>query len=331
MSLEFNSVITGTGAALPEERITNYDLEQMVDTSDEWIVSRTGIRERRKLEKGLSNADLVERAARQALDNAGLEPDQLDLIVVATVTPDYLFPATSCLVQSRLGALRAVAFDLSAGCTGFIFALSVAHQYLQGGVYRNALVVGADILTRITDWEDRNTCVLFGDGAGAVVLQPVPKNSGRGLTAFELSADGRGADLLIMPGGGSACPASFDSVRERLHYLKMNGNEIFKFAVRVVEETTFNLLRQAGRQPDELKYLFLHQANLRIIESARKRLQLPPERVPVSIDRYGNMSSATIPILLHEEAAAGKIEAGDLVAMVAFGAGLTWGGLLMTW
>ncbi|MEW5785392.1 MAG: beta-ketoacyl-ACP synthase III [Bacillota bacterium] len=326
---KYNAAVTGTGAALPAQRLTNADLEKIVDTNDAWIIARTGIRERRKLEEGFSNVDLSTRAAQEALAEAGLKPEELDLILVATVTPDFQTPSTACLLQARLGALRAAALDLSAGCSGFIYALNVGQQFIQNSTYRNILVVGVEVLSRVTDWKDRGTCVLFGDGAGAVVLQPTTEK--RGIVACELGADGRGAELLIIPAGGSDRPASAETVAGRLHYVKMNGNEVFKFAVRQVEETLFNLLERGGVKPEALDYLFLHQANLRIIESARKRLNLPPERVPVNIDRYGNMSSATIPVSWHEEAAAGRLKKGDLVAAVAFGAGLTWGGILMKW
>lgn len=302
----------------------------MVDTSDAWIVSRSGIRERRILEQGRSNIDLTAAAARAALENAELNPAELELIIVATITPDYITPSTSCLLQARLGASRAAAMDISAGCTGFIYALNTARQFIRTGACRNALVVGAEVLSRITDWKDRSTCVLFGDGAGAVVLQPSGA-AARGIIACELGADGRGVDILMVPAGGSANPASDETVARRLHYIKMNGNEVFKFAVRVVEETLIRLLDGAGLKAEEIDFLFLHQANLRIIESARKRLKLPPERVPVNIDRYGNISSATIPVALHETVAEGRLSPGDLVAMVAFGAGLTWGGILLRW
>lgn len=323
------AAITGCGAALPERRITNLDLEQMVDTSDKWILARTGIRERRLLEEGLSNVDLSERAARDALKSAGLKPDQLELILVATVTPDYPLPATACSLQARLGAFQAAAMDLAAGCSGFIYALTVADHFIRSGAYRNALVVGVEILSRIVDWEDRSTCVLFGDGAGAAVMQPVKGE--RGLIAFELGADGRGLESLYIPAGGAALPASAETVRQRLHYVRMNGPEIFKFAVRIVKKTMDRLMEKGEFEYADLDHLFLHQANLRIIESIRKNLQLPREKVPVNIDRYGNMSSATIPIALCEEAAAGRLKEGDLLAAVAFGAGLTWGGILMRW
>jgi len=314
---------------VPGQVITNSDLEKMVETSNEWIVSRTGIRERRKLEDGLSSVDLAEKASREALENASINPSDLDMIIVATVTPDYPTPATSCLLQSRLGALKAGAMDLSAGCTGFVYALTVGHQFIKSGACGNVLVVGVEVLSRVTDWEDRGTCVLFGDGAGAVVLGRGDGN--RGILDFSLRADGRGAELLMIPGGGSAMPASVESIAKRAHYIKMNGNEIFKFAVRVVEDTLIDLFSNEDLSTADLDYLFLHQANLRIIEHIRKRLKLPAEKVPVNIDRLGNTSSATIPIAIHEELTAGRLKEGDLVAMVAFGAGLTWGGILTRW
>ncbi len=324
-----NTVISGTGMSLPGTVVTNSDLEKMVETSNEWILSRTGIRERRKLEEGLSNIDLSEQAAREALDRAAVKPSELDLIIVATVTPDHSTPSTSCLVQARIQADKAAAFDLSAGCTGFIYAMSVAHQFISTGVYRNVLVIGVEVLSRVTDWEDRSTCVLFGDGAGAVVLTATEEE--RGIIDFSLHSEGRGAELLIIPAGGSAMPASSETLRNRMHYIKMNGNEIFKFAVKVVEENLTLLLKRNGYQASDLDHLFLHQANLRIIEHIRKRLKLSPDKVPVNIDRLGNTSSATLPISIHEELMAGRLNRNNLVAMVAFGAGLTWGGILMRW
>lgn len=326
---KLRAAITGTGAALPREKLTNQELEKMVDTSDEWIITRTGIRERRILEEGKSNIDLSLEASTAALTDAGLTPQEVDLILLATVTPDHLTPSTSCLLQGRLGASRAAAMDINAGCSGFIYALSVAQQYIENAVYRNVLVVGADILSRVTDMQDRSTCVLFGDGAGAVILQP--SNEGGGIITMEMGADGKGAEMLIIPAGGSAVPASMDSVHQRLHYIKMNGNEVFKFAVRALEDTLHLLLKNGAFDSDQLDFLFLHQANMRIIEYARKRLKMPPERVPVHIDRYGNMSAASIPVCLHEEADSGRLKKGDLLAMVAFGAGLTWAGALVRW
>ena len=329
MSNRVKSVITGSGAALPERVITNNDLEKMVDTNDEWILSRTGIRERRKLEDGLSSVDLADRAAVEALERAGLKAADIDMIIAATVTPDYPTPSTSCLLQARLGAFKAAAMDLSAGCTGFIYALAVGSQFISCGTYKNILVVGVEILSRVTDWDDRSTCVLFGDGAGAVVLQPATGDSG--IVSFSLHSDGRGADLLKIPAGGSMIPASHESLQNKMHFIKMNGNEIFKFATRVVEDTLNQMMQKENITAADLDYLFLHQANLRIIDYIRKRLRMPEEKVPVNIDRYGNMSSATIPIALHEYIVKGAMKKGDLVAMVAFGAGLTWGGILMKW
>ncbi len=329
MIKHYNTIITGTGAALPDQIITNRDLEEMVETSNEWIVSRTGIRERRKLEDGLSNADLSEKAAREALSRAGVDPSELDMILVATVSPDYHTPSTSCILQARLEAFKAGAMDISAGCTGFIYALSTAHQFISSGTCKKVLVVGVEILTRYTDWEDRSTCVLFGDGAGAVVVEATEEE--RGILNFSLRSDGRGAKLLYVPAGGSAMPASHETVSNRMHYLIMNGNEIFKFAVKVVEDTLFELMAEENKKSEDLDMIILHQANLRIIDHIRKRLNLPPEKFPVNIDRFGNTSSATIPIAIHEEILAGRLKEGDLVAMVAFGAGLTWGGVLMKW
>ena len=329
MNKTVNTVISGTGMALPETVLTNSDLEKIVETSDEWIVSRTGIRERRKLEEGLSNVDLSEPAAREALERAAVKPSELDLIIVATVTPDHPTPSTSCLLQSRLNAEKAAAFDLSAGCSGFVYAVSVAHQFISTGAYKNVLVVGVEVLSRVTDWEDRSTCVLFGDGAGAVVL--TAGEGERGIIDFSIHSEGSGAGLLMIPGGGSAMPASQETLQNRLHFIKMNGNEIFKFAVKVVEDNLSLMLKRNGYEASDLDHLFLHQANLRIIEHIRKKLKLSPEKVPMNIDRLGNTSSATIPIAMHEELIAGRIKSNNLVAMVAFGAGLTWGGMLMRW
>lgn len=330
LNTQINSIITGSGIALPDRIITNQDLEKMVDTNDQWITTRTGIKERRKLEEGKSLVDLAEKSAIDALKAASLEADELDLIIVATVTPDYPTPSTSCLLQARLKATRAGAFDLSAGCTGFVYAMTVAHQFISSGAAKHVLVVGAEAITRFTDWTDRGTCVLFGDGAGAVVLSALESKRGerRGILQCTLESDGRGADLLIIPGGGSALPASPTSLEQRAHYIKMNGNEIFKFAVRVVEDTLHKLRKLSGEQDLQFDWLILHQANLRIIEHIRKRLKMSKDQVPVNVDRYGNTSSATIPLALHEQIINGALKEGDVIGMVAFGAGLTWGGIL---
>jgi len=325
---KINCGIAATGAAMPEKKLTNHDLEKIVDTNDEWIVSRTGIKERRIMEEGKGNTELAVKACRQALETAKVSPEEVDLVLFTTVTPDQPIPATASLVQARLGAERAAAFDLNAGCSGFVYGLVVGKQFIEAGVYRNVLVIGADLLSRVTDWQDRGTCVLFGDGAGVALLQPT---RGKGIMSMELGSDGNQYEMLRLPAGGALMPASHETVEKRMHSIKMNGNEVFKFAVRIIPEVTKNMLRETGRDISELGYLFLHQANLRIMEASRKKLDLPPERMPVNIDRYGNMSAATIPVALHEVADSGQLKQGDLIAMVAFGAGLTWGGVLMEW
>lgn len=323
------TAITSVGVSLPEKRLTNSDLEKMVETSDNWIVSRTGIRERRILGKERAASDLSVDAGMQALKGAALNAEEIDLIIVCTSTPDFPVPSTACVVQDAMGATRAAAFDLNAGCTGFVYGLAVGRQFVESGTCENVMVIGVDIISRIVDWEDRATCVLFGDGAGAAILQPT--NAGRGFLATDLRSDGSGAEMLIVPAGGSRLPASETTVKGKEHFVRMNGNEIFKFAVRVIEDITVNLLKKADEEVESLDLLFLHQANSRIIEAARRRLGLPAEKVPINIDRYGNTSAASIPISLHESVEDGTLKKGDLVAMVAFGAGLTSGGVLLEW
>lgn len=321
--------ITGVGAWVPERVLTNSDLEKMVDTSDEWIVTRTGIRERRIADPEWATSDLATRAAEQALARAGVAAGEVELIVVATVTPDYVFPATASLVQKNLGASRAAAFDLSAGCTGFVYALVTAAQFVAAGTYGTALVIGAETMSRIVDYRDRRTCVLFGDGAGAAVLQPV--GEGKGLLSSYLASDGNARDLMILPAGGSRHPASHETVEGRKHYLQLCGREVFKLAVREMPRAVEKALLLGGLGPEEIDLLVPHQANLRIIDAAVRRFELPPERVMVNVDRYGNMSSASIPVALEEAVREGKIRDGDLVAMVAFGAGATWGAAVVRW
>ncbi|MFO7651209.1 MAG: beta-ketoacyl-ACP synthase III [bacterium] len=325
-----STVITGTGFEVPPRILTNADLEKMVATSDQWIVERTGMKERHIAEPGVTASDLAIPASRKALAEAGLDPADLDLVLVATVTGDMPFPSTSCIIQDKLGAKHAAAMDISAGCTGFIYALSVANQYLQTGRYRNALVVGVEVLTRITDWNDRATCVLFGDAAGAAVLQRVPED-GRGIIAEFLAADGSRGPDLHMPGGGSAIPATHESVDRGDHYLKMNGHAIFKVAVRSMVDAVKKSCAAAGVRVEDLKLLVPHQANLRIIEAVGKMLGIPGEKVFVNIHKYGNTSSATTIVALDEARRAGLIQPGDLVALVAFGAGLTSGSILIRW
>lgn len=321
--------ILGTGSYMPEKVLTNFDLEKMVDTSDEWIVTRTGIRERRIAASDQASSDLAVNAAREALKNAGLTPDDIDLIIVATVTPDMSFPATACLVQDRLGASKAATFDLAAACTGFLYGISCAAQFIATGVYKHALVIGVECLSRILDWTDRNTCVLFGDGAGAAVLGPVEE--GYGFLSFELGGDGSGGDLLKLPAGGSRMPASEMTVKERLHTVSMAGREVFKFAVRVIGNATDEALKKAGLSKENIDFLIPHQANIRIIESAIKRFGLTEDKVIINLDRYGNMSSASIPVALDEAVKSGRIQKGDTLVLCGFGGGLTWGATVLKW
>ena len=321
--------ITGTGSYVPDQVVTNEDMMKIVDTSDEWIVSRSGIRERRKIDPADATSDMATRAARKAILKAGIQPDDLDLIIVGTATPDTLFPSTACIVQNNLKAGKAAAFDLSAGCTGFIYSLTVGAQFIAAGLYKNVLVIGADALTRVTNYTDRNTCVLFGDGAGAVVLQAVKEDEG--FLAFDLGADGSGGDVLCMPAGGSRKPASYETVDQHGHQIYMNGKEVFKFAVKVLGETAVKSMKEAGLTIEDIDKLVPHQANLRIIESAVKRLGIQSDKVAVNIDRYGNMSNACIPVAIDEEYRAGRIKKGDNVLLISFGAGLTWGSCIIKW
>ncbi|MGB9887552.1 MAG: beta-ketoacyl-ACP synthase III [Moorellales bacterium] len=321
--------ILGTGSYLPEEIISNQDLERIVETSDTWIRERTGIRERRRAAEQEATSDLCLQAARKALDGAGIEGSELDLIMVATVTPDMAFPATGCLVQDRLGAYKAWAFDLEAGCSGFLYGLALGSQLIATGYCRYVLLIGAETFSRIVNWSDRNTCVLFGDGAGAVVMGPVPE--GKGILASRMGADGSGGELLFQPAGGSRLPASEETVRKRLHTIHMRGQEVFRMAVRCMEEVSLAVLDQCRLRPQDVDVFVPHQANWRIIEATRRRLGLPPDKVVINVDRYGNMSSASIPVALDEAARQGRIKDGDLVLMATFGAGFTWGAAVMRW
>jgi len=323
-----SAVIVGTGSQVPERVLTNADLEKMVDTSDQWITERTGMKERHIAAPGEAASDLAIKACEKALAEAKVRPEELDLIVVGTVTGDMLFPSTACILQKRLGAPHAAAFDVSAGCTGFIYGLSVARQFVSTGACRTVLVVGVEVLSKITDWTDRSTCVLFGDGAGAAVLK-ADTEPDKGILATYMAADGGGGEHLYMPAGGSRLPASIETVQQRLHTLKMNGNATFKVAVRAMADAVRHLLRQTGLEPDDIKLLIPHQANLRIIEATTKLLKFPSERVFVNIAKYANTSSATTIIALDEARKAGLVHPGDVVMLVAFGAGLTWGSVLI--
>ncbi|MGE6573720.1 beta-ketoacyl-ACP synthase III [Paenibacillus xylanexedens] len=321
--------IIGTGKYVPEKILTNSDLEKMVDTNDEWIVSRTGIKQRHIAAPDQATSDLAYEAAIKALESAGMTGSDLDLIIVATITSDSSFPSTACILQDKLGAKGAAAFDLSAACSGFVYGLASATSFIQSGMYNNALVIGADCLSRITDYTDRNTCVLFGDGAGAVVVGEVPE--GRGFKAFDLGAEGAGGSLLQMEGGGSRLPASTETVEDKKHYIQMNGREVFKFAVRVMGTATIEVLRKAGMERTDVDLFVPHQANIRIIQSAMQRLELPEEKVVVNVDKYANTSAASIPLALVEAAEEGRMKAGDTVLMVGFGGGLTWGASVLVW
>lgn len=332
MQRELNyAAITGWGYAVPPRVLTNADLEKMVETSDEWITTRTGIKERHVLSEGESNFTLSFQAGKQALASAGVRPDELDLIIVGTCSPDFLFPSTACLLQEALDATHAGAFDLEAACSGFLYSLSVATKYINTGDYRNILVVGAETITRFIDFTDRNTCVLFGDGAGAVVVQPSKDNEVAGLTTFRLGALGAGGRFLNIPGGGSRRPPTEETVRNKDHYVKMQGNEIFKLAVRAMIDSSEDVLRREGLTVDDIDLFIPHQANLRIIEAVEKRLEVPAEKVWVNIDRYGNTSSASVPISICEAVEQGRLKPGMTVLTSVFGGGLTWASGIIHW
>ncbi len=314
-------MILGSGHAVPEQVLTNADLEKLVNTSDQWIIERTGIRQRHIAPPGSALSDLAATAARAALQDAGLGPGDIDLIVLGTVSGDMRFPATACFVQDKIGATGAVAFDVSAACSGFLYSLQVAAGLLQTGSYRHALVIGGEILSALVNWEDRDTCVLFGDGAGAVVLGPA--RDGRGLLGACMTTDGRHTQLLHSPGGGSQHPANAETVAAGLHFIRMEGREVFRHAVLSMEQALQRALQQAGVAVQDLTLLIPHQANLRIIEAVGKRFDFPAERTFVNVDRFGNTSAASIPIALDEARRSGRIRPGDLVGLVTFGAGFT--------
>jgi 3-oxoacyl-[acyl-carrier-protein] synthase-3 len=319
----------GIGRCLPEQVVTNADLEARLDTTDEWIRTRTGIRERRVARADQATSDLAVPAARQALASAGVAPEDVDLIICCTATPDHLFPATACLIQDALGCRRAAAFDLSAACSGFIYGLATANAFIASGAHRTVLVCGAETLTKILDWTDRSSAVLLGDGAGAALLQPA--EPGYGILSTYLGADGAGGPLVQQPAGGSRQPASAETVAARLHTFRQNGREVYRFATQIMGDAADAALGLAGLRAGDVDWLVPHQANLRIIESAARRFGFPMDRVWVNIDRYGNMSTACIPVALSEAAEQGKLRRGQTVLAVAFGAGLTWGAVTMRW
>jgi len=322
-----SSKIIGTGRYAPERVMTNVELESMVDTSDEWITTRTGIRERRIAEPAQACSDLALAAARSALDMAGVEPGDLDAILLGTVSGDMQFPATAVFVQDRLGATNAVAMDLSAACSGFIFGMNLGHGMVASGQMERVLVIGAEVLSKFVDWEDRATCVLFGDGAGAAVLAPC--EPGDGVLSTHMRSDGSLADLLCIPGGGSRNPLTAATYGEREQYIKMKGDGVFKYAVRAMADATRRVLDDSGHTVDDVALLVPHQANIRIIDAVTERLGIPGDRVVVNLDRYGNTSSATSPRAYDESVRSGRIKPGDLVVFVGFGGGFTWGSLIL--
>ncbi len=320
--------ITGLGMYVPKKVLTNQDLEKMVDTSDEWITSRTGIKKRRVAQPGTPSSTLAAKAAKKALESAKLKPEDIELIIVATITPDMPFPSTACFVQSKIGAKNAACFDIGAACSGFIYGLVTARHFIDSGMYKNALVIGVEVLTSVTDYTDRNTCVLFGDGAGAAILQPVASG---GILSHYLGSDGDLSNLLYLPGGGSRNPASKDTLKNRLHYIKMSGSEVFKSAVRLMTDAATHAVCDANLGCKDISLLIPHQANIRIINSVRKRIGLPEDKVYLNVAKYGNVSAASTIIALCEAVKEKRIKKGDIVVLVAFGAGFTWGSIVLKW
>lgn len=320
--------IVGVGSYLPEKILTNEDLEKMVDTSDEWITTRTGIKERRIAGKDMATSDMAKEASLEAIKNAGLKPADIDLIIVATITPDMPLPSTACLLQGKLGAKKAVAFDISAACAGFIYAIATGHAFIKSGLYKNALVIGSEKMSAFTDWKDRNTCILFGDGAGAAVLAPVENG---GILSTYLGSDGTQADLLKVPAGGSKNPTSRDTVDQGLHYIKMSGSELFKHAVKIMADAGNRAASMLNYGCDDVDLVIPHQANIRILNAVAKRMKLDSKKIYLNIEKCGNMSSASTAVALVDAVKKGKIKKGDVVVLDAFGAGLVWGAIVMEW
>jgi len=320
--------ILGLGSYLPEKILSNQDLEKMVDTTDQWITQMTGIKERRIARADEATSDMATEAARIALANANLKPEDLDLIIVTTITPDMFFPATACLVQQKLGARQVPAFDVSVACSGFIYGIAIANQFIKSGTYKHALVIAAEKLSAITDWQDRSTCVLFGDGAGAAVLGPVDRG---GILSVYLGADGRQGDLIKLPAGGSRIPATHKSVDERLHFIKMNGAELFRHAVRIMADAALQATKPLGLTAKDISLVIPHQANIRILNAVAKRMGLEPDKIYLNIAKYGNMSAASSAVALVEAVKEGRIKKGDKILLDAFGGGLTWGAMVIEW
>ena len=321
--------IMGTGSYVPDRVLTNADLEKMIDTTDEWITTRSGIRERRIAPDWMCTSDMATEAARRAMDQAGVREDEIDLIICATITPDTPFPATACLIQKKLGAKRAAAFDVEAACSGFLYGLEIGQQFITSGTYNTVLVVGAEKLSTIVDWHDRNTCVLFGDGAGAAVLRS--RGEEHGILTTCMGADGSLADILLMPAGGARYPATKESVAAGMHYLKMDGKEVFKNAITAMQTAAEEALRRCNLTIDDIKCVIPHQANIRILEALADRLGASMEKVYVNLHRYGNVSAASVAIALDEAAREGRFQRGDLVLLIVFGSGLTWASCVIQW
>ena len=324
--------ISGTGSYLPDKILSNEDLEKIVDTSDEWITTRTGIKERRIAADTQSTSDLATEAAIGAMSDAKLTSDEIDLIIVATISPDAFFPSTACYVQKNIGAINALCFDVSAACSGFLYAMQIAENFISSGQRKNALIIGAEKLSSMVDWEDRNTCVLFGDGAGAAILTADKENEGsKKILASVLGSDGRQTDILHVPGGGSACPITPDNADQKLNAIRMQGREVYKYAVNAMRRAAEQVLEKSNMKVEDVDKLIPHQANLRIIEAITDRMGIPSERTFVNLDKYGNTSAAAVAIALDEANKTQSIKKGDIVLLVAFGAGLTWASSLLKW
>ncbi len=330
MTAGINSKITGLGAFLPSKVLTNLDLEKMVDTTDEWIRTRTGIRERRIVEPGVPTSALATEAGKEAIKNAGLKPADIELIIVATASPDMAFPSTACIVQNKIGATHAGAFDMAAACSGFPYAVSVADGMIRGGLYKNVLVIGAEVISPFIDWTDRSTCILFGDGAGAAVLSATTQKN-IGVMATYLGSDGSAADILKIPAGGSALPPTAQTVNEGMHTVKMSGSEIFKIAVRTMGDAVNEVCQRAKLKLEDIDCLIPHQANFRIIQAMADRLEMPMEKIFLNLEKYGNMSAASTAVALYEAVQTGFVKPGSNVVLVAFGGGLTWAACAMKW
>lgn len=321
--------IIGTGSYVPEKVLTNFDLEKMVDTSDAWIRERTGIQERHIAPEGINTSDMATIAAQRALKDANISPEEIDLVIVATLTPDMVIPSTACMVQNRIGAVNAGAYDLYAGCSGFVYGTITAASYIKAGMYKNILVIGAEILSRYVNWQDRNTCVLFGDAAAAAVIAPVPE--GYGLLGFDLGADGEGGSSLNIPSSGTASIPTTETIARGETFIHMDGKEVYRFAVKAMGGTVINSLEKAKLDVSDLDFFIPHQANTRIIDSAAKRLNLSTDKVYVNLPKYGNTSAASIPLALDEALKENKIKRGAVIALSGFGAGLTWASVVLKW